>query len=86
MRWRIALYSPTRSVWGGSFQYAKAVAEALALLDPQAYEVATGLKATKVALLIGLADINSLEIIILRGGCTVGERVMHGIAARNLFF
>lgn len=39
MRWRIALYSPTRSVWGGSFQYAKAVAEALALLDPQTYEV-----------------------------------------------
>ena len=33
MRWHIALYSPTRSVWGGSFQYAKAVAEALALLS-----------------------------------------------------
>ena len=39
MSHRIALYSPTMSHWGGSFQYAKAVVEALALLDPQTYEI-----------------------------------------------
>ena len=39
MKHRIALYTLTHFAWGGSFQYAKAVAEALGLLDRQTYEV-----------------------------------------------
>ena len=39
MKTRIAVYSRTRSFWGGSFQYAKAFVEALAGLDPNFFEV-----------------------------------------------
>lgn len=38
-RFRIAVYSPTQAFWGGSFQYAKAVVEALALLDRELFDV-----------------------------------------------
>jgi glycosyltransferase involved in cell wall biosynthesis len=39
MKKRIAVYSPTQAFWGGSFQYAKAVVEALALLDRELFDV-----------------------------------------------
>lgn len=39
MKTRIAVFSKTKSSWGGSFQYAKAVTEALAGLDPDSFEV-----------------------------------------------
>ncbi len=39
MKTRVAVFSKTKSSWGGSFQYAKAVTEALAELDPEAFEV-----------------------------------------------
>lgn len=39
MKTRIAVYSQTRSFWGGSFQYAKAFVEALAGLDPDLFDV-----------------------------------------------
>lgn len=38
-RFRIAVYSPTQAFWGGSFQYAKAVVEALALLGKDLFDV-----------------------------------------------
>lgn len=39
MKTRIAVYTQTRSNWGGSFQYAKAFVEALAGLDRELFDV-----------------------------------------------